>query len=164
MSKIEKTLARQRAKIAEGQFYEAHQQLRVIASRYIKSSQYGPAADILSSGAIALLKADQGGSGGDLAMMLMTEVYSKTEEGFEGDKKVLVEILRAFPAGESTRKRFAQEVVGWSAKENKEGEVKYPQGDPELHHVVGVLYAEGWSCYYRYNALGLVRKAGISRG
>src|SRR5271155_1278893 len=85
-------------RIAEGQFYEAHQQLRVIASRYLKASDYASAADILSNGSILLLKAGQGGSGGDLAMMLLNDVYSKGAwECTEVNKTRLVEILQAFP-------------------------------------------------------------------
>lgn len=69
------------SRIASGAYYEAHQQLRVIAARYVKQSNYDAAADILAGGAIALLKAgsQQGASasGGDLAIMLLVEVYNK---------------------------------------------------------------------------------------
>ena len=97
MSKIEKTIARQQEKydtgfraeslnggtdllsrISEGQFYEAHQQLRVVASRYVKQENWTAAIDILYGGAQALLKAGQGGSGGDLCLYLV-EVYNKAE-------------------------------------------------------------------------------------
>lgn len=68
-------------RIASGAYYEAHQQLRVIAARYIKQSNYDAAANILSGGAKALLQAgaQQGvsASGGDLAIMLVLEVYNK---------------------------------------------------------------------------------------
>lgn len=95
-SKIEKTIARQQEKhdtppnlqsfastndilrIAEGQYYEAHQQLRVVASRYVKQENWNAAIDILFGGAQSLLKAGQGGSGGDLCIFLM-EVYNKAE-------------------------------------------------------------------------------------
>lgn len=68
-------------RIASGAYYEAHQQLRVIAARYIKQANYDAAADLLAGGATALLKAgsQQGASasGGDLAIMLVAEVYNK---------------------------------------------------------------------------------------
>lgn len=64
-------------RIANGDYYEAHQQLRVIASRYIKSAKYDAAADVLSGGAKALLQAGHGGSGGDLSRMLLNDVYEK---------------------------------------------------------------------------------------
>ncbi|KAI9672203.1 MAG: hypothetical protein M1831_002017 [Alyxoria varia] len=80
MSKIEKTIARQKQRISEGQYYEAHQQLRVITSRYLKSNppNYDAAIDLLSSGALALFDAGQGGSGGDLCLYLV-DVYKQAE-------------------------------------------------------------------------------------
>jgi hypothetical protein len=70
-------------RIASGAYYESHQQLRVIAARYLKQSNYDAAADILAGGAKALLRAgfQQGASasGGDLAIMLVVEVYNKAE-------------------------------------------------------------------------------------
>lgn len=70
-------------RIASGAYYEAHQQLRVIAVRYIKQANYDAAADLLAGGAIELLRAgpQQGASasGGDLAIMLVVEVYNKAE-------------------------------------------------------------------------------------
>jgi hypothetical protein len=65
-------------RIEEGQFYEAHQQLRVVASRYVKQENYDAAIDILYSGAQSLLKAGQGGSGGDLCLFLI-DVYKSAE-------------------------------------------------------------------------------------
>jgi len=128
------------ARIAEGNYYEAHQQLRVIASRYLKSSDYTSAGDVLSNGALLLLKAGQGGSGGDLAMMLLNDVYTKGEWPCdEKNKAKLLDILLAFPRDEPTRKRFIQEMIGWSSRF---GDVE--RGDPDLHHAAGKLFAEGW--------------------
>ena len=67
-------LTNQAHRIEEGAYYEAHQQLRVVSQRYIKAHNYDAAIDILCSGAEALLKAGQGGSGCDLCLMLV-EVY-----------------------------------------------------------------------------------------
>ncbi|KAF2095249.1 DUF410-domain-containing protein [Rhizodiscina lignyota] len=136
-SKIEKTIARQQEKVKEGQFYEAHQQLRVIASRYTKSSQHDSAIEILSSGAQLLLKAGQGGSGGDLAMYML-DVYNKAEVKPDAASKArILSVLRAFPKNEPTKKKFVNEMIAWSARLGE-----YPAGDPELHHVAGVLYAD----------------------
>lgn len=54
-----------------------------------------------------------------------------------GSKGKLLTLLRAFPKNEPTRKKFVNEMVGWSAKWGE-----YPAGDPEIHHVAGSLYAE----------------------
>ncbi|KAL4782298.1 hypothetical protein BJX76DRAFT_359102 [Aspergillus varians] len=162
-SRIDKTIARQQEKIASGAYYEAHQQLRVIAARYIKQSNYDAAAEILAGGATALLRAgsQQGASasGGDLAVMLMVEVYVKAgweivggDDDVEGRtrKKRLIELLREFPSEEPTRKRFIQEIIGWSARF---GSVE--RGDPELHHAAGSVYAEDQEPYEAEKHLAL---------
>ncbi|KAJ5279918.1 hypothetical protein N7478_005290 [Penicillium angulare] len=149
-SRIDKTIARQREKIAAGAFYEAHQQLRVIAARYIKASNWDAAADLLAGGATALLRAgsQQGASasGGDLAIMLVVEVYNKAEWEISGDtndaesrirKKRLIELLREFPSEEPTKKRYIQEIIGWSGRHGP-----LERGDPDLHHAAGSVYAE----------------------
>jgi hypothetical protein len=142
-AKIAKTIARQKEKIAEGNYYEAHQQLRVITARYLKSKDYISACDILQNGSVLLLRAGQGGSGGDLAMMLLKEVYNGAEwECTEGNKAKLLEILHAFPKDEPTRKRFIQEMIGWSSRS---GEIE--RGDPELHHAAGSVYANEGDAY-----------------
>ena len=50
----------------------------------------------------------------------------------------LFTLLRAFPAHEPTRRRFANEAVAWTAQFGS-----HESGDPDLHHVIGTLYAEG---------------------
>ena len=52
----------------------------MVASRYVKSSDWDSATDILYGGALALLRAGQGGSGGDLGCYLV-EVLGKAEKG-----------------------------------------------------------------------------------
>ncbi|KAF2012696.1 DUF410-domain-containing protein [Aaosphaeria arxii CBS 175.79] len=129
-------------RIAEGQFYEAHQQLRVIASRYVKQSNWPAATDILFQGAQSLLKAGQGGSGGDLCIFLL-DVFHKGEiKPDAASKGKLLSLLRAFPKNEPTRKKFVNETIAWSSKLGE-----YPAGDPEIHHVAGSLYAEDLEPY-----------------
>lgn len=67
-------------RISEGSYYEAHQQIRTITARYVKSLDWDAAIDVLYSGALALLKVGQGGSGGDLGCFLV-EVLGKSEKG-----------------------------------------------------------------------------------
>ncbi|EXJ80535.1 hypothetical protein A1O1_08681 [Capronia coronata CBS 617.96] len=157
--KIAKTLARQKEKIAEGNFYEAHQQLRVITARYLKAGDYPSACDVLYNGALLLLRAGQGGSGGDLALMLLNDVYVKGEwECTAENKRRLIDILRAFPRGEPTRKRFVNEVVAWSGRF---GDVE--RGDGEIHHEAGRVYAEEGQVYdaERHLILGTPESAPI---
>lgn len=141
-NKIEKTLQRQREKIAEGQYYEAHQQLRVVASRYTKAQDWTNATSILYEGAQSLLQAGQGGSGGDLCIFLL-DVFNKGEVKPDASSKgKLLSLLRAFPKNEPTRKKFIGETIAWSSKFGE-----YPAGDPEIHHVAGTLYAEDLEPY-----------------
>ncbi|KAK5993349.1 Golgi to ER traffic protein 4 [Cladobotryum mycophilum] len=120
-NKVDRIVARLQERIADGDYYEAQQQTRVAASRYIKTQNWPAAIDILHSVAQSLLKAGQGGSGGDLCIFL-------------------VDVL--FDPQEPTRKKFISEMMGWSAKFGD-----YPAGDPELHHVAGSLYAEEHDTY-----------------
>ncbi|MCJ1353089.1 MAG: hypothetical protein MMC33_003074 [Icmadophila ericetorum] len=151
MSRIEQIIARQQEKINDGQYYESHQQLRVIASRYIKQNNSNAAIEILAGGALALLKAGQGGSGGDLGLFML-DIYNKAELGPDAENKGrLLSILRAFPQHEPTKKRYVGEMIGWSCRFGE-----YENGDPELHHVAGTLYAEESEAYEaeRHLALG----------
>lgn len=50
----------------------------------------------------------------------------------------LLALLRAFPPAEPTKKRFVEVMVEWSMRFGE-----YQNGDPELHHVAGTLFAEG---------------------
>lgn len=59
--------------------YEAHQKARTFASRYVKSSQYDVAIDVLFQSSRELLKTGQPGSGIDLAGFLL-EVYDTKGE------------------------------------------------------------------------------------
>ncbi|KAM0435258.1 hypothetical protein ACHAPT_003352 [Fusarium lateritium] len=141
-SKVERIVARLQAKIEEGDYYEAQQQTRVAASRYIKTSNWPAAIDILANVAQALLRAGQGGSGGDLCIMLV-DVYKQAElKPDAAAKGRLLTCLRLFDAEEPTRKKFVGEIIAWSAKFGE-----YPAGDPELHHVAGSLYAEEHETY-----------------
>jgi len=73
-------------RIFEGQYYEAHQQLRVVAARYVKQQNWNAAIGILHEGALALLKASQGGSGGDLCLYLV-EVFDKGKQPVNSNSK-----------------------------------------------------------------------------
>ncbi|KAH8664098.1 hypothetical protein BX600DRAFT_481398 [Xylariales sp. PMI_506] len=140
--KIEKIIARLQARIGEGQYYEAQQQTRVVVARYTKAANWPAAIDILYNVAQSLLKAGQGGSGGDLCVLLV-DTYKQAElKPDSANKGRLLTCLRLFAAEEPTRKKFIGEMMGWSSKFGE-----FPAGDPELHHVAGSLYAEEHEVY-----------------
>jgi golgi to ER traffic protein 4 len=71
--------------------------------------------------------------------MFLLDVYDKAELHPDASSKgKLLTLLRSFPAGEPTRKKFIAEMMKWSSKFGD-----FPAGDPELHHVAGTLYAAG---------------------
>jgi golgi to ER traffic protein 4 len=71
--------------------------------------------------------------------LYMIDVYNKAEVKPDAASKArALSVLRAFPKDEPTMKRFVNEMIAWSAKFGE-----YPAGDPELHHVAGVIYADG---------------------
>ncbi|KAL2207463.1 DUF410-domain-containing protein [Sarocladium strictum] len=141
-NKVERIVARLQERISEGDYYEAQQQTRVAASRYIKTKNWPAAIDILANVSQSLLKAGQGGSGGDLCVM-MVDVYKQAEmKPDAASKGRLLTCLRLFDGEEPTRKKFIGELMAWSAKFGE-----YPAGDPELHHVAGSLYAEEHETY-----------------
>ncbi|KAF8539764.1 hypothetical protein BDD12DRAFT_836346 [Trichophaea hybrida] len=134
---VEKTHERLQKRIKEGQYYEAHQQLRVVSQRYIKAESYGSAIDILHTGAQALFKANQGGSGGDLCLLLV-ETYKTAKMAPDSvSKSRLVELITMMPSEEPSRKRFINESIAWTSKLGA-----FPAGDPELHHFIGNLYSQ----------------------
>lgn len=99
-------------RIAEGQFYEAQQQTRVVAARYAKQENWDAAINILFNVAQSLLKTGNGGSGGDLSLLLV-DVYKQA--GLEPDssnKGKLLTLLRLFDSEEPTRKTFIGEMIG----------------------------------------------------
>lgn len=111
-SKVEKIVVRLQEKIADGDYYEAQQQTRVAATRYIKTQNWPAAIDILANVSQSLLKAGQGGSGGDLCIM-MVDVYKQAELKPDATAKGrLLTCLRLFDAEEPTRKKFVGEMLG----------------------------------------------------
>ncbi|OTB05848.1 hypothetical protein M426DRAFT_72674 [Hypoxylon sp. CI-4A] len=135
--KIEKIIARLQQRISEGQFYEAQQQTRVVAARYTKASNWDAAINIIYNVAQSLLKAGQGGSGGDLCVLLVDIYKQAALKPDSTTKGRLLTCLRLFDSEEPTRKKYIGEMITWSSKYGE-----YPAGDPELHHVAGSLYAE----------------------
>ncbi|KIK58047.1 hypothetical protein GYMLUDRAFT_246414 [Collybiopsis luxurians FD-317 M1] len=119
--------------------YEAHQKARTFASRYIKSSQYDVAIDVLFQSSRELLKTGQPGSGVDLAGFLL-EVYDTKGEPVNDESRGRLTQLIALtgPAG-AWRKTLIDKAIAWSAKQGP-----CPAGDQVLHHYVGeLLYREG---------------------
>ncbi|KAL7274628.1 hypothetical protein RUND412_002460 [Rhizina undulata] len=139
---VGKTRARLEKRIEEGSYYEAHQQLRVVSQRYVKAGDFEAAIDILCSGAQALFKAGQSGSGGDLCLLLLEVYKTGAVKPSAQSKARLFELLTSMPPEEPTRKRFINEIIAWSSKMGE-----FPAGDPELHHFIGTMFAREDDAY-----------------
>ncbi|ONH67257.1 Golgi to ER traffic protein 4 [Cyberlindnera fabianii] len=141
--KLKRTLERFKAKIAEGDFYEAHQTLRTIANRNVRSKSYADAIDLLYHAAQILLKSSQPATGSDLTSYLI-EVYVESETPVTNESKSkLIHLIQLFSPEEPTLKQVAVESVNWSVKF---GDYKF--GDPELHHALGSKLVENGALAY----------------
>lgn len=149
--KLQRTLQRFQTRIEAGDYYEAHQTLRTIANRYVRSRSYQDAIDLISHGAESFLKAKQGGSGTDLVFYLL-EVYEVAEVQVN-DTSVsrLVQLLIALDPQEPNLKDVVTAMNNWSIKF---GDYKF--GDPYLHSAIGSVLIEGGFAYEaeRYLMLG----------
>ncbi|GCE99002.1 Golgi to ER traffic protein 4 [Zygosaccharomyces mellis] len=149
--KLQRTLQRFQIKIEAGDFYEAHQTLRTIANRYVRSKSYQDAIDLITQGSLSFLKAGQGGSGTDLIFYLL-EVYDLAQiDVDETSVSRLVQLLMAVDASEPNLKDVVTGMNNWSIKFS---EFKF--GDPSLHNVIGSKFIEGGYVYEaeRYLMLG----------
>lgn len=133
--KLQRTIARFQAKIDSGSYYEAHQTLRTITNRYVKSSQYGEAVDLLHQGSLILAKKGEYASASDLISYLI-QVY--VEAGYTSQQKdykvKLVELISYLPDGESSLIDLCKQATGWSKTEQNQF------GDNDLHHFFGVKF------------------------
>ncbi|KAJ4480213.1 hypothetical protein J3R30DRAFT_3403749 [Lentinula aciculospora] len=119
--------------------YEAHQKARTFASRYVKSSQYDVAIDVLFQSSRELLKTGQPGSGVDLAGFLLEVYDTKGESVTEESRGRLTQLIALTGAAGAWRKTLIDKSLAWSAKHGP-----CPAGDQALHHYVGeLLYKEG---------------------
>ncbi|EDO17446.1 hypothetical protein Kpol_1037p43 [Vanderwaltozyma polyspora DSM 70294] len=151
-AKLAKTLQRFESRIAAGDYYEAHQTLRTIANRYVRSKSYPDAIDLISQGSLSFLKVKQGGSGTDLIFYLL-EVYDIAEVQVD-DVSVsrLVQLLVNVDVNEPNLKDVIVAMNNWSVKFSD-----YKFGDPYLHNVIGSKLLERGEYVYeaeRYLLLG----------
>ncbi|ODV79131.1 DUF410-domain-containing protein [Suhomyces tanzawaensis NRRL Y-17324] len=122
--KLQRTIQRFQAKIDSGSFYEAHQTLRTITNRYVKSKQYSEAVEILYQGSVILGKNKESSSASDL-IQYMIEV---TKEGDLFDKVKLIDSMSYLPDNEPALVDLAKQISQASSS-------KY--GDADMHHFFG---------------------------
>lgn len=151
MSKLERTLARFEARVAAGDFYEAHQTLRTIASRHLRRQEYEEAAELISGATQVFLKAGQSGSASDLVLFLLEVYEAGSFKADDAHISQLVTLSALMDPKEPSLKNVGTAMNNWTIKS---GAGKF--GAPALHHVLGSKYAEGGLVYEaeRYLVLG----------
>ncbi|KAF3992145.1 hypothetical protein FT663_01280 [Candidozyma haemuli var. vulneris] len=138
--KLQKTIARFQSRIDNKDFYEAHQTLRTITNRYVKSKQYSSAIDLLYQGSTILAKNKEYASASDLIVYLIS-VYeeSNTPCSGAGDARQyrtkIIELVSLLPDTDPSLGDLSKRALQWSINF---GEVKSIFGDSHLHHVFGV--------------------------
>lgn len=142
MSSIEKTLARINERVSLGQYYEAHQAVRTVVSRYLRQKNYSAAIGLLYISCILLVRQAQTGSVADLLAM-MIDVYNTADVAVDSvSKGRIAQILWQLEGSDAALKQVAQTVINWSSKHGAE-----KTGDPELHHVFGTLFSRAGLAY-----------------
>ncbi|GAA5892986.1 hypothetical protein JCM5296_003398 [Sporobolomyces johnsonii] len=140
--------------LSNGDYYSAHQKARTTATRLLAPPRRGPppagsvlpydtkaqeAAEVLWDAARKLLEKGQQGSGVDLGVMLVEDVWKAREVGCGKDErdKVIQLIALTGPSG-AWRKTLTDAVFSWTAKTGSG-----PAGDVEIHQYLGeTLYKE----------------------
>lgn len=139
-AKLQRTILRFQAKIDSGEFYEAHQTLRTITNRYVKSKQYNEAIDLLYQGAAILSKNKEYGSSSDLITYLI-QVYDEAGIECNNDNKQykikLIELVNYLPDHEPSLPDLAKQAINWSTKSTNDAS-KF--GDNSLHHIFGIKF------------------------
>lgn len=136
--KLQRTIARFRAKIDAGAYYEAHQTVRTITNRYVKARQYQDAIDVLYQSAGILAANKEYASATDLILYLLT-VY--TEAGIICDaehkdyKMKVMELVGQLPDTEPALVELANKSVKWS-QENTSSKF----GDADFHNLFGTKF------------------------
>lgn len=130
--KLARTLQRFQVKIDNGSFYEAHQTLRTIVNRYVKSKQYDEALGLIYQGSIILSKNKEYTSSSDLIVYLL-EIYKESGKTINDkhSKDTLIELISYIPSTEPTVADLSKLAVDWS----KDSTNKF--GDGDLHDLFG---------------------------
>ncbi|ODQ82317.1 hypothetical protein BABINDRAFT_158936 [Babjeviella inositovora NRRL Y-12698] len=136
-AKLERTIARFEAKIADGDYYEAHQTIRTIANRYVHTASYTEATELLYHTTSTFIAAKKFHEANDLVQYLI-EVYAKSHTPVDlVSKSKLIQLLLGLPASEPFWGGLKKSIMGWSVAN---GSLKF--GDAQLNHILGMKFLE----------------------
>lgn len=133
---VERILAKLKASVENGQYYEAHQMYRTLYFRYSSQKQYPELLELLFSGSLDLLLHKQNGSGADLAMLFVDVL---TKANVEVSEEILEKICRLHSliwADTPERSSLLTTSIQWSRGVCREHKV----GHPRLHQLVAITF------------------------
>ncbi|CAH6722645.1 golgi to ER traffic protein 4 [[Candida] jaroonii] len=124
--KLNRTIARFQAKINNGEFYEAHQTLRTITNRYVKSKNFPEAVNLLYQGSVILSENKEYSSSSDLILYLI-EVLGESDIYSKEIKLKLIEMISKLPNNEPSLIEISKKVINLSkvVDESKFGDYDY---------------------------------------
>lgn len=134
--KISKTIQRFQQRVDNKEFYEAHQTIRTIVNRYVRSKQFVPALQILAQGSSILSTNKEYASASDL-IMYMIQVYNEakipsTEKEY---KMKLIELISLLPDTDPSLGDLSKAAIAWSKASDG-----LTFGDSSLHHLFGCKF------------------------
>ncbi|BGP26049.1 cytoplasmic protein [Rhodotorula toruloides] len=141
--------------LASGDFYSAHQKARTTATRLLAPPRRNPppagsvlpydkkaqeAAELLWDAARKLLENGQTGSGVDLGVMLVEDVWTAREVGCgKNERAKLIQLIALTGPAGAWRKTLTDAIFAWSAKTGSGA-----AGDVEIHQYMGeTFFKEG---------------------
>eukprot|EP01089_Gocevia_fonbrunei_P003298 TRINITY_DN13230_c0_g1_i1.p1 TRINITY_DN13230_c0_g1~~TRINITY_DN13230_c0_g1_i1.p1 ORF type:complete len:294 (-),score=49.46 TRINITY_DN13230_c0_g1_i1:20-901(-) len=133
---IQNGLDRLAAKIKDGNYYEAHQLIKLLAHRYTTQNKFEDAAKIYIHGAQQMLEHQQYQSGSDLTNLLI-KLYDKDFTPDDEKINVIISVFNSYPPDVDDGKvSFMKSAIRWSLTKGT-----HKQGDPKLHLTLAKYYS-----------------------
>lgn len=131
--KLARTIARFQTKINNGEFYEAHQTLRTITNRFVKSKNYDEAINLLYQGSVILSTNKEYSSSSDLILYLIEIIQENCSERFTKELKLqFVELVSNLPNSEPSLIDISKKLINLSKVVD---DLKF--GETIFHNVFG---------------------------
>lgn len=128
-----KTILRFQQRVDNKEFYEAHQTIRTIVNRYVRSRQFTPALDLLAQGSAILAKNKEYASATDLILYMILVYQDAGISCLDKERKMkLIELISLLPDTDPALSDLAKASIAWSKATD---ELTF--GDSSLHHLFG---------------------------
>ncbi|KAJ1500227.1 hypothetical protein HMI54_010015 [Coelomomyces lativittatus] len=130
----ERVLEKLRISLDNGDFYGAHQMYLTVCTRYIKNCKISEAIELLFSGTKLLCEHQQYGSGVELSSVLFKTWTDNRNLVDDSSLEKAFQVLGYFPPDRKEFLDVSKCALKWSASCGQSN-----QGEPTLHHQIGLL-------------------------